>query len=432
MRAFSLLHLSGTALFGALAGYALGLPLLRARAQRGDYLWGHYGLQELYVGVPALVVAVVLAALWLVPALRRRQAALRAVLAVGSAMVAIAAFDLGYALLVRGAIRPHYWLDFAHVSRADNVPDPELGFRRKPDTVWTGAVPQVGRVISYRVDSKGFRNPPGVDRAELAFVGDSYTEAAQVDEADTFVQRVGRLTGSSVVNLGRGAYGPQQERLIIERYALGYEPDVVVWQLFDGNDLGDAQQYAAWRAGEVREVPLSKRYFANSLFHPLLEATYESKRGKYAKLLRDDGTELPVTIRYRWMPDQTESRPQGWRQTAAAIREGVALCREAGVEVVIVLVPVAARVLRDRLTFDDPADRARYIPDDPETPSDVGTELAGLCGELGVDLIDLYPRFRAAAASRADGIYIPSDEHLDVRGHELVAEAVAEWLHSAR
>ena len=69
----------------------------------------------------------------------------------------------------------------------------------------------------------------------------------QVDEGDTFVRRVAQSTGLSAVNLARGAYGPQQELIVLKRYGLAYKPRVVVWQLFEGNDLHDAEAFAEWK-----------------------------------------------------------------------------------------------------------------------------------------------------------------------------------------
>lgn len=412
----------------AVAVYALGLPWTRPREGRGDYLFGFYGLEEIYVGVPALCAALALTVPFLVPAERRLLTTARVVLALCMGLGSLLLFDLGFAFVLRGALEPNHWLDFAHVSRADNIADPELGFRRRPFTSWRGYVPEVGREVSYRVDGWGFRNPEGLTRADLVFVGDSYTEAAQVEQADTFVARTGQRLGRSVANLGRGAYGPQQELIVLERYAAHYEPKVVVWQFFDGNDLIDAEQYAAWRAGVGvdRPVPLARRYFDNSFFRPWLEATRRSKRGDFARLTLDGGEEIPLTVRYSHRPNQRDERSIGMEALAAALEQGVAFCRDRGIEVVVVVVPVMARVLRDRLAFDDPADAERYTPDDPPAVRDLASGLAEVCDRLGVPCIDLYETFRATNA--LDGIYIPRDEHLDVRGHELVAERIAPAL----
>lgn len=430
MRIAATLHAAATLAALALASYLLGLPLLRERARRGDYLWGHYGWQEVWIGVPALVVSAVLLALWLVPRARRLRVAARALLATFATLIAVAGFDLVFALVVRGALHPDYWLDLGHITRADNFADEELGFVRKPHAMWRGQVPGTDRVVEYAADGDGFRNPPGRASAEIAFVGDSYTEAAQIERERIFAELVGQRLQKSIVNLGRGAYGPQQEAIVIERHALPRRPRLVVWQLFDGNDLRDAEQFASWSLGERAEVPLADRYFANSLFHPLIEATRREKRGEFATLRFDDGHLESVSVRYRWMPHQAAERRAGLRATERALREGVAKCAAAGVDVVIVFVPVATRVLRERLGFERPEDAASYAPPDDGGSDAFAAAMHALCKDLGTPLIDLTPVFLRAAQDRADGIYIPRDEHLDVRGHELVADAICAWITS--
>ena len=61
---------------------------------------------------------------------------------------------------------------------------------------------------------------PGSEQADIVFIGDSFTEAASVAEEDTFVRRVAKASGLKAVNLGRGAYGPQQELIVLKRYGL--------------------------------------------------------------------------------------------------------------------------------------------------------------------------------------------------------------------
>ncbi|MFO1051628.1 MAG: GDSL-type esterase/lipase family protein [Planctomycetota bacterium] len=432
MRRVSLLHLSATIVTLLAVARLLVLPWFHDRSGRGDYLFGHYSLEEIYVGFPLLALAVVFTLLWLVPKVRRRVVGARMVGLTISCLAAVACFDLGYALLLRGALKPQYWLDTGHISRADNDPDADFGFVRKPHAQWKGRVPGTDRVVEYRADSKGFRNDVELTHADLAFVGDSYTEAAQVDRDQSFAALVGEKLGKSVANLGRGAYGPQQEALVIERFALALGPEWVVWQFFDGNDLHDAQEYADWKRDGGPVAPLRERYFGNSYFEPLLQETYLSKKGDFALLHRDDGSELPFTVRYRWMPHQTRERSRGWEETERSLKHSVEMCRAAKARVLVVFVPVAARVLRSRIEYRKPSDAEVYAPSDAPTGDDFAAAMARSCSTLGVDFLDLTETFEAALQGGADGIFIPRDEHLDLRGHRLAADAIAAWLSAPR
>ena len=217
--------------------YVWILPLFRPR---GDYLWGHYRLRDIYIGIPIGLAVLCTVLILAVPAHRRRPLAARLVTVAIAIVSVLAASDAVYALGFMGALRSNYWLDQAHISRRHSAADAELGFVRKPFVSWRGYVSEVDRIVEYRADKNGFRNSTETQRADIVFIGDSFTESATIVEESTFVQRVAQSTGLSTVNLGRGAYGPQQELIVLKRYGLPYQPRFVVWQLFEGNDLTDA------------------------------------------------------------------------------------------------------------------------------------------------------------------------------------------------
>src|SRR5207248_3149731 len=139
------------------------------------------------------------------------------------------------------------WLDGVTVARYGHLPDRELGFIRKPFLDWTGVHEPGAKPVRYRTDENGFRNPPGIKQADIAFIGDSFTEAATVDERDTFVRRVGAGTGLNVVCLGRSWAGAEVEFLILKRYGLKYRPRYVVWTLTESTDLNDAVNFDDWK-----------------------------------------------------------------------------------------------------------------------------------------------------------------------------------------
>lgn len=428
---FLIVHLLATAGSLAASAYLLLLPLLNERRHRGDFLYGHYALQEVYLGLPLLLIALVLSVLWLIPKDKRPKFTLRFGFLTGALLAAVFAFDLMFALILQGGLEPNYWLDGAHISRAQNEADEELGFRRKPNVEWQGYVTELGRDLEYRSDAKGFRNPADAPTAaDIAFVGDSYTEAAQVPIAETFAQLVGRATENSVLNYGRGAYGPQQEALVLRRFALAQDPapKVIVWQLFEGNDLKDAVEFAAWKENPNRvRAGLLDRYLANSFFVPFLLRTYESKKkrfdwtGSALSNGRDDWA-----VRYKLEVDPFKNRSNAWPGTEAALREGIAAAREAGSRVVLMYVPTAARVLHDKLKTEDQQLRGQYFPDGGLDVRPFLQRVQTLAQELGVPLLDLYPVFRAHVQREGgSGIFIPDDEHLDLEGHRLVSEALA-------
>lgn len=102
-----------------------------------------------------------------------------------------------------------------------------------------------------RINHDGFRGPdytkakpPGTVR--VAVIGDSYVQAIQVAEDETFTSVIGRrlkdcpaLAGKKIeaMNFGVDGYGTAQELITLRRKVWDYSPDIVVLAIFLGNDI---------------------------------------------------------------------------------------------------------------------------------------------------------------------------------------------------
>lgn len=123
---------------------------------------------------------------------------------------------------------------------------PDLGWVLPPNSV---QYPVRGeRRIRFEANELGFRDVshppwsvPGVRR--IVVIGDSFTEAAQVELAETFgsvLQKLLNRGGSEywqVVHLAVGGYGTVQELVALENYGLRYAPDLIILQIFPFNDV---------------------------------------------------------------------------------------------------------------------------------------------------------------------------------------------------
>src|SRR4051812_12233119 len=124
-------------------------------------------------------------------------------------------------------------------------PDERLGWSLRPGA--QGWHTHEGRGY-VSINSAGQRDhehpiekPPGVYR--VAVLGDSYAEAMQVNEDQTFWHVLeGKLSQCwarpvEVVNFGVSGYGTAQEYLLLESAAPNYRPDLVLLAFTNGNDL---------------------------------------------------------------------------------------------------------------------------------------------------------------------------------------------------
>jgi hypothetical protein len=415
------------ALLWAAAAWLLGLPLVRPH---GPFLWGHYRFLDLYLGLPVALAAVFVTLVRLRPPDERRPLALRLTALWLSVVVFALLLDVAYALFVVGAWRADYWLDQAHISRRFSAPDAELGFVRKPGVAWRGRLAEDDRSVEYRTDGHGFRNPPGKTAADVVFIGDSFTEAAQVAEGETFVERAAQAAGLTAANLGRGAYGPQQELIVLKRYGLAYQPRAVAWQIFEGNDVNDADNFARWQRQPPPPVSLARRYAENSLLQLLLAGTRAAEQRATPVTMRlSGGEERRIALRYRYEPGQPAAYPLGFDEMTRAVAEGYRLCRSQGVQMAVVFVPIMARVMEPWLKFESREAHERWLAGGRTAQaSDTAHRLAAFCAENGVPFLDTFPALRRRAEIDNRDVYIPVDEHLDRAGHEAVAQTVAAWL----
>jgi hypothetical protein len=128
--------------------------------------------------------------------------------------------------------------------------DPYVGSHLRPGISGYYLKEGVGYVS---INSDGLRDreharqrPPNTLR--IAVLGDSFAEAMQVNQDETFwaimakdLQSCSRLHGRrvEVINFGQAGFGTAQELLAWRHRALKYAPDVVLLAFFTGNDVAD-------------------------------------------------------------------------------------------------------------------------------------------------------------------------------------------------
>ncbi len=412
-------------------GYLLVWPLFRPH---GIYFGWRYRLPDLYLGTPLLVAAVCMLIVRLTPASRRRPRALRLTTGYLAVFIAVFGLDLAYALVGTTLFRlPHYdiWLYSSGMSSRTNVRDAELGFIRKPGLSWVGESVKGLPATTYRTDENGFRNPAGLRRADVAIVGDSFIEAGTIEEERTAVQQVQRLTGLVTVNLGRTHHGPPQHLIVTKRYALKYQPRAVVWEIFEGNDLTDAEAFVHWTENPASRQTLLQRFASRSLIAQLLPRQ-PMRAGSRRTFRRTDGTLGEIDLDYLYYPDAPARWARGWEATAKAVQDGQSLCKSQGVEFLVVFVPIKARVLGPFVQFHDDRDRDTWLPGSlMDAPGDFGASMRKECRRLGCDFVDLTDALRRGAETDNTEVYhTVIDTHLDVGGNKILADQITAWLQS--
>ena len=315
-----------------------------------------------------------------------------------------------------------------------NQLDRELGHLHRPgrrfvgetagDLVYGLGIPTDRRYqFDVQYDSRGFRNDHEIEQAPVVVVGDSFVEAGLVPYSALLSTRLGRLLDAEVANLGQGAYGPQQELVVLRRYGLPLNPKIVLWFFFEGNDLVDAQRYERLIAS-VELHDFKERSFAKNALLALARLTAPPPRGdadearRRSCRLTEDGETL--YFGYAGSPLSTEELAS-LQIAQQYFLEARRLASENGAELVFVYVPTKFRVYHDLCEpSEDGLIKEWQL-------SDLPSRLEGWCKTHGIAYLDLTTALKGAAAS-GDLVYYPDDTHWNARGNDVGARAIADFL----
>jgi hypothetical protein len=272
-------------------------------------------------------------------------------------------------------------------------------------------------------------------------VGDSFIEGLHVAASELISARLASAVGTTVANLGRSGYGPQQEWHVLRRYGLPLRPRTLVWAFYEGNDLQDVNAYDSYQRdlrwilrGDAPAGFSARSCTRNALAFAIRTClrpppTRPARRfsGRFTTRSGE-----PVTICFATgvqHGDGGPALPRSGSTELNRVRDILAqahdLCRRQGVDLVVVFIPAKFRVYRDHCRFDPDAACRQWPVDD--LPGALGAAVASVSDTIGY--LDLTPRLCAEAA--AGGIlYLPDDPHWSAEGHRAAASALADYLRS--
>ncbi len=315
--------------------------------------------------------------------------------------------------------------------------DPITGYRLKPGARVRFATVEFDTEIA--VNSSGVRDddeigPKSPDERRILILGDSLVLSVQVPFRQTFGELLEQRLNSRpspyryrVINGGVQGYSPLQELLFFRMIAPAVQPDLVVETIFVGNDAEEAA---------LSEFPLVDR--PRQLYEDLRDTALTRlrrlvRRSMVLQILRV--RVMAATERFRGTLAPPEPPLQSYaanpnpriaRGLATTGRIVEALVREAqagGARTAVMLLPA-------RFQLDD-ADYGRLR----DTVAQAGGELVRDAATRRFDeaLASVpAPRFDALPALRralpGPDLFFQRSVHLTPRGHEVVAEALEQFL----
>lgn len=339
------------------------------------------------------------------------------------------------------------------------VEDLDLGFRRPPDSTWSGRPRSDMAVLwnlpmrpphplTFTTDSRGFRNRKEMDRADVVLIGDSYVEGHYVDDGETTAAALEELSGRAVANLGQSGYGTLQELEVLRKFGLPLRPRVVAWFFFEGNDLYDDQEFENMIL-YLRENETFDTAESNKIAHDQGGKTrsWSERWGSFRKasftthafrsLRRLSHAVVPNgTPSFGWFQDDTgrhhrlyfydyalleftDYEKERFAVTREALLSARRECEAQGARLMVFFIPMKFRVYGDHCSFPP------YSPCAAWEPWNLADRFADFCRTEGIDFVDLTPPMRAAAAE-GRLLYAPEDSHWNAAGHRFVAEQVRE------
>jgi lysophospholipase L1-like esterase len=320
------------------------------------------------------------------------------------------------------------------------------------------------------MDGLGFCNAAEDDyhreKIQVIAIGDSFTICYPPAPGLAWPSVLGRKAHLSAYNLGRGGVGPYEYVQLLKRFGLAKQPDVVVMQIYEGNDLRDALFYQRFRAASPSEQAafperasravysvdpapaLSNPFGRHSYAFNLAVVTAARSLSKlkdrvsgepdaridfHYRVRLADGSAVPMNVRNSDRDEVHAARAlRAGEASLGAFDEALgafaALAEEHGFLPLVTYAPSAHTAYADTVEFADPA-LGEILP---WFSAEQRAHLRARLEAHGIPFLDLTPALQAAAreGGAAELLYYPINIHYTPRGHEVAARAVADWLAS--
>ncbi|HPA45126.1 MAG TPA: hypothetical protein PLG59_00035 [bacterium] len=361
-------------------------------------------------------------------------------------------------------------------------PKGDWSWRREQDLLEMGLVSEAYSesnppVIRFQTDEHGFRNPTGMTNAPIIAVGDSFTEAPDLPQEETWPSILSQELGQGVLNLGVTEYAPQQSLMALKTESSRQSVKWVLFPLVESTAVLNADRFMLFQESAMlwlEFVARSKRLEEHSLVFRRLSYSYT---GAFLKYLGGElgarvfhaltSVEPPETFLFNPIRGEIAGTPvqmafsdeelysstfpksrwlicKGWEETCEALREAKKTCDEQGSRLLVLLFPAKGSVYLPSLLKDfyDPVEFDRFVRRIAKDPPPDGLPwheaflrnheavrelVTEFCGTEGIELFDLRPAL-IEAASKGNPVYFSADTHWNAYGHCVVGEAVAEHI----
>jgi lysophospholipase L1-like esterase len=347
----------------------------------------------------------------------------------------------------------------------NRILDPQLGYRVSP--YYPGH------------DRNGYRNAEVPPRADVLAIGDSMTYGFAAPADGAWPQRLQRRLSHTVYNAGVGGYGPCEYGIVL-REMLMLQPKVVVLAVTVGNDLTDAYSsvHKAGRCPELlaasaqktalaaadRSQPLTsgppvgpnavppdsgfKRLAVFRLLRSVRHQVAISNRMPFREYIDDSfesaarrpgriALEAPVTFKTVFLDprqlaaavDLSDIRIQeGLRITVQTLDQANGELRGRDIKFLVVLLRDKPFVMRPVVERENP-DVWRRLKPLVDLEDRLMVQLSQSLRDRQIDTVDASVPMQEAVRNGRMLFPLSDDHHPNSEGYDVIAEAIAAFLH---
>jgi hypothetical protein len=339
-----------------------------------------------------------------------------------------------------------------------------------------------GSDVVIEINSHGLRDreysydkPP--DTFRILVLGDSFTEAAQVNLDETYhgiiEHRLNEEYGGKqgrhfeVISAGVAGYGVTRSMVYYEQIGRRYRADLVLLAFYIGNDMQDDYQPLAQERpfpGVYREqfFRLNDRGelepFTQGVQAGLAPGTVQAQAQAQSLVARVDAwlfghlrfyyyvrpflseqvpfirralfrlgmVKTPMPVPPRYSEAQAESFDAAWELEDALLARLHADAAADGAQFAVIIIPDSFQIQPEILAEDYPLFYPAMLDSMDLTKND--TALIAILERQGIAHLWLYPIYKQAYESGGEALYGVASRHWNRAGHRLAADAVYDWL----
>lgn len=264
----------------------------------------------------------------------------------------------------------------------------------------------------YRIGSV-FDQDKTVDTCSFLFIGDSFTQGAQVNYDEMFSTLIGDSLKKTVINGGISGAGIFDEYYFFINQGYNLKPSVVFLELGVFNDFFDVEiHHPSKFTNYLMDISLY-RYFKYNIHKEKLPL------GRWTEpffATKEDNANS--NILYKEMTNTKHRDIQNLKRGLIAFKKAVDTCHG---KLIIILIPSKEQISNKLLKE---VQKAYAIKDNELDMSYPNRLMKQISKEIDVPLIDLYSSFKSSQKFP----FFTHDEHMNKVGHRIVAQEIIKYL----